>query len=112
MKKLKTIKKRYEFNRILTKGESYHGKCITVYKVTCNSQCNYLGIAISKKSGKAVHRNKVKRLIRENYRLLLPEMNLGYKLIIMWNKSVPLEQANFKTIKEDLITLLKKGNIM
>lgn len=31
---------------------------------------NFLGIAISKNVGISVKRNKIKRLIRENYRLL------------------------------------------
>ena len=40
-----------------------------------NKNINELGIAVSKKAGNSVKRNKIKRLIRENYRILEEKLN-------------------------------------
>ena len=62
------LKKNYEFKKVLTKGKYYSGKNIEAFIIKNNSKYNFLGLAISVKSGKAVKRNHVKRLIRENYK--------------------------------------------
>ena len=70
MKKTKMLKKNYEFKNVLTNGKYYSGKRIEAFIKNNNSskKINYLGIAISAKIAKAVRRNMIKRLIRENYK--------------------------------------------
>lgn len=70
MKKTEMLKKNYEFKKVLNKGKIYKGKQIEIFYLKENISKNMLGIAISKKVGDSVYRNKIKRLIRENYRLL------------------------------------------
>ena len=65
MKKTKMLKKNYEFNKIFSKGTYYSGETIEAFVLESNDNINYLGLAISTKSGKAYQRNRVKRLIRE-----------------------------------------------
>ena len=71
-----------------------------------------MGIAIGKKVGNSVCRNKIKRLIRENYRLLEKDINIGNCFVILWNKRVNGEEADFYIIKEDMIKIFKKINIL
>ena len=71
-----------------------------------------LGIAISKKVANSVYRNKIKRLIRENYRLLEENMTVGNCFVILWNKKVEGKDVDFYIIKEDMEKLLKKANIL
>ena len=70
MKKTKILKKNYEFKKVLNNGKIYKGKQIEIFYLKQNISVNFLGIAISKKVGNSVYRNKIKRLIRETYRLL------------------------------------------
>lgn len=49
MRKIKTLKKNYEFQNVLTKGKFYIGKQITIYIAENKRQINQIGIAISKK---------------------------------------------------------------
>mgnify|MGYP004479987907 CR=1 FL=1 len=62
MKKTKTIKKNYEFKRILTKGKYLSGKYIECFYLNSNKNENFIGIAISSKIAKANKRNRLKIL--------------------------------------------------
>lgn len=64
------------------------------------------------KAGKAVKRNKIKRLIRENYRLLEDKISVGYDIIFLWKKNKNISEANFFNIKYDIIKTLNKSNLL
>ena len=94
------------------KENIYGGKQIEVFFLKKNIPFNLLGIAVSKKIGNSVNRNRIKRLIRENYRLLEKEISTGNCFVILWNKKVDKQDANFNIIKEDMIKIFKKINIL
>ena len=112
MLKTDTLKKNYEFKNVLTKGKYYNGNYIDIYIKKNNKKINYIGIAVSVKVGKAVKRNKIKRLIRENYRLLEKDISVGYDIIFLWKKTKNISEANFFTIKKDIIKTLCKSNLV
>ena len=112
MKKTITLKKNYEFKRVLNRGKYYSGKYIEVFisKNTLKSNC--IGIAISVKLAKAVKRNRIKRLIRENYRLIEEKLEVGYNIIFLWKKKVDISSANFYNIKNDMEKIFSKAGII
>ncbi len=66
MKKVNIIRKNKEFNKILKDENNFYYKTpyFNIY-ITKNNQNNYrFGIAVPKKIGKAVIRNKIKRKIK------------------------------------------------
>lgn len=111
MKKTKMLKKNYEFKNVLSKGKYYSGKNIEAFIKDNNKSFNFLGLAISVKTGKAVKRNKIKRLIRENYKILEPQIMNGKSIVFLWKKKVDTEKATFENIKEDMNNIFKKANI-
>lgn len=112
MKKMKTLKKNYEFKNVLKRGKFYIGKQITVYIAENKQNFNQIGIAISKKTCNAVRRNHIKRKIRENYRLIQNELKKGYNIVFLWNKKMPVEKVNFHIIEEDMKKSFKKAEIL
>ena len=112
MRKIKTLKKNYEFQNVRTKGKFYIGKQITIYIAENKRQINQIGIAISKKTCNAVKRNHIKRKIRENYRLIQNKLKQGYNIVFLWNKKVQVEQVNFHIIKSDMEKSFTKAGLL
>lgn len=111
MKNTKMLKKNYEFKHVLTKGKYFSGKNIEAFILNNNKNCNYLGLAISVKIGKATKRNLIKRLIRENYRLVENTLKTGYSIVFLWKKKSDTENATYQNIKEDMENIFTSASI-
>ena len=111
MKKTKMLKKNYELRTVLSRGKYYSGKYIEAFIQENYEFCNFLGLAISVKTGKAVRRNRIKRLIRENFRILEFNIKVGQSIVFLWKKKVDISKATFENIKTDMNTIFDKANI-
>lgn len=112
MKKTKMLKKNYEFKNVLSKGKYYYGSFLQVVIKRGNGNYNFLGIAISVKIAKAVKRNKIKRLIRENYRLIENSINTGNSIVFLWNKNADIEKVTFDEIRADIVKIFEKSGVL
>lgn len=63
------IRRREDFQRIYDHGVRRQGRLGTIFILRTDLEVGRLGIAASRKFGKAVARNRAKRLIREAFRL-------------------------------------------
>lgn len=111
MKKIKTLKKNYEFKNVFSKGQFYHGKVIDIYIKKNKKKQNNIGIAVGVKTFHAVKRNRIKRLIRENYRLMEKDILPGNDIVFLWKKKNTIEMANYYKIKKDMISIFKIADI-
>ena len=112
MKNTIVIKKNYEFKNFFSKGKFYRGNYINMYIHSSNLSLNKLGIAVSKKNGKANLRNKIKRLIRENYKNYENMINKNTNLLITVNKDIDIKKVSFYDIKKDFDKILKKAELI
>ncbi len=83
MDKRCTLKKNSDFRRLYAKGKSAVNPYVVVYSRRNREQHNRLGYTVSTKLGHAVVRNRVRRRLREIYRLNSRLFKSGYDIIIV-----------------------------
>ena len=78
-----TVKENYEFRRIYRKGKSVVAPAMVLYCQKNRYGRTRLGITVSTKLGKAVVRNRVRRRLREIWRLNKKDMVPGWDIILV-----------------------------
>ena len=107
-KKEERILKRAEFINLNINGARYYAKNFVVILKQNRSDITRLGITVSKRFGNSVKRNRVKRLIREFFRLNKQQIPKGYDIMIIALKES--NNFNFLKVKEELGELLLKDD--
>ncbi len=88
--KIITIKENRDFRRIYSKGKSYVSATLVTYVFKNNrSKEVRVGITTSKKIGKAVQRNRARRVIMAAYREISPQLKEGYDFIFVARGKTP-----------------------
>ena len=77
------LKKSWEFQRAYKKGKKYWDAYFVIYVYHTQLKQPRLGITVSKKVGKSVQRNRVKRLIREAFRVLKQRLIPHYDIVVV-----------------------------
>jgi ribonuclease P protein component len=67
-----------------------------------------LGITISRKVGTAARRNRIKRLLRESFRLLQHDLPRGYDFVIVVRPHEPLLLADYQRLVSALFVNLHR----
>ncbi|MCR4740556.1 MAG: ribonuclease P protein component [Lachnospiraceae bacterium] len=80
-----SLKSNIDFKRVYKKGISKANRYLIMYICDNDSQPgkNRLGISVSKKVGNSVVRHRVKRLIKESYRLSEDMFNSGLDIVVV-----------------------------
>ena len=83
MKRVESLKKNYEFRRMYQRGNSAAGGALVIYCRKNPHGKSRLGLTASTKLGNAVKRNRVRRRMRELYRLNLDRVRPGFDMILV-----------------------------
>ena len=83
MKARVTLKKNSDFRRLYAKGKSAVTPCLVLYARPNRRAENRVGYTVSTKLGHAVVRNRVRRRLREIYRLNSPRLRQGFDLVVV-----------------------------
>lgn len=78
-----TLKKNYEFKRLYNKGKTAVTPYLVVYSLRTGRGVNRVGYTVSTKLGKAVVRNRVRRRLREIYRLNSDKLKNGIDIVVV-----------------------------
>lgn len=110
MDKLPVLKKNREFQRIYNKGKFAASALLVVYVLSNGLPVTRLGITASRKAGKAVKRNRMRRLIRENARILYNRLEKGFDVVIVARKTEKI--VNLDIVGRELRYLLRKLELL
>ena len=110
MKFTTTLKKNHEFKRLYNKGKSAASQCAVVYCRRNGKTENRLGITVSAKLGGAVRRNRIRRRLKEIYRLNEGALHTGYDIVIVARMRARL--AAYREIERSVMSLYRKLGII
>ena len=105
MKRIEMVKKHDDFNDIINNGKKTSGKYLIIFFKEKEYDKPNFGIAVGKKIGNAVIRNKNKRIIRnivDNNKFLFKK---HYNYIIMIKKDIT--NISYNEVEMDLKSILK-----
>ncbi|SEM83371.1 ribonuclease P protein component [Lihuaxuella thermophila] len=95
------LKRRNDFRRVFRAGESFANRQFVVYVFRRTEPGpSRIGISVSKKLGKAVVRNRIKRLIKEVTRHWIPVMKPRTDIVII--ARMPAKDLDYHQIKSSL----------
>lgn len=110
MKRCYSLKRNKEFHRVFKRGKSAGSHFMVLVHISSREPDKKIGLAVSKKIGSAVVRNRVKRRLREAVTPLLPEILPGCRLIFI--ARTPIKDASFKEIESTVRRLLGKAGLL
>ena len=106
MRLTSSIKNNYEFRRLYATGKSVTSGLLAVYCKRNRKGQSQLGVTVGTKVGKAVRRNRVRRRLREIYRLHEHEIRRGFDIVVA--ARVRSREASYQQLEKDLLRLLDK----
>ena len=106
MKYTTSLKKNHEFKRLYNKGKSAASQCAVVYCRRNGRAENRLGLTVSTKLGGAVQRNRIRRRLKEIYRLNEENLSPGYDIVIVARAKSRF--VGYKELESGVLPLFKK----
>ena len=99
-----------QFGRVYRGGNSKADHQIVMYVLENGLTYNRIGITVSKKIGNSVVRHRVKRIIKEAYRLREEEFKTGLDIVIVARKAA--ENKKSTDMEVSLLRLGKRLNVL
>ncbi|MBC8590883.1 ribonuclease P protein component [Wansuia hejianensis] len=88
MEKQYRLRKNMEFKKVYDCGKNYWNRNLIMYVKTNNLDKTRVGYTITKKIGNSVVRNKIRRRMKEIYRLNFHNIKEGYDIVFIPKKNV------------------------
>ncbi len=106
------LKRGREFRRVYKEGKSVSNRLLVLYYLKEGSaeEITRVGITVDHRVGSAVHRNRVKRLIKESVRSKAGIATPGYELVVVAKNDSC--HRNFHEIDQSIGSLLQKARII
>lgn len=112
LKENRLIKKK-DFKAVYRKGKFFNSELLSIKVLNNQLKKTRIGFVVGKKvSKKASVRNKIKRQIREIFRLILKENKLkpGFDIVVLARSK--LIKGNFKELNQVIKGVLEKANLL
>ncbi len=106
-----SLNRNEQFLRIYRKGKRTYHRFFVLYYLPNGSRRNRLGLKVGKKLAKAVRRNRIRRLLKESYRLAEPQVRTGYDLIFVARED-SLAADSYQAVAAAVNKLLQQAGLL
>lgn len=100
------LKKQSDFDKIFKKGKKVYAKSLMM--LYFESETFRIGYSVSKKHGKAVKRNRIKRLLRASAREVFRDFSKNIHVVFLPKVQ---QHYSFEEYVKDMSFVLKKENL-
>lgn len=111
MRKSYRVKKEADFQQVFEKHDSVANRQFVIYQMEKPDQPHFrVGISVGKKIGNAVHRNWVKRRVRQSITELKPYLKQDVDILII---ARPIADGlSMKEVKSSLVRVLHLAHLL
>ncbi len=111
LSKEKIIKSKSDFNLVCQEGKAYADKYMVMYVFYAASDADKVGFAAGKRLGAAPVRNRIKRIMRESYRLNCDKLKSGGIWLVLVGR-MSAAKVKRQTIDASFLSLAAKAGIL
>lgn len=110
MDKRNRLRKNEDFKKVYKYGKNYYNRNLVMYVMKNGLEHTRFGFTVTKKIGKSVVRNRVKRRVREIVRLNIENIKDGYDIILIPKKNVV--EISHQELENAVFHILKLANVL
>ncbi len=110
MKVTVSMKEPHLFRRLYAKGKSAAAPTLVLYCRPNGQKFNRLGLTVGTKIGKAVVRNKVRRRLKECYRLREDRLKTGFDLVLVARTKAA--EVSYWDLDRHLLSVLRRLELL
>ena len=105
-----SLKDNSRFRRLYRRGATVGNRYLVFYCSRSPQAVNRIGITVSAKLGHAVVRNRLRRRLREIYRLHETQFKVGYDIVVVARSNAIT--ADFSALTQAYLSLAKKLDLL
>ncbi|MBQ1902948.1 MAG: ribonuclease P protein component [Ruminococcus sp.] len=106
------LKNKSDFDRLHKSGRSVGSRFVVLVYIKNGLDFNRRAFLSSKKVGKAVSRNRARRLMREAYRQIEPTLVKGYDLLFIARNTITENNCKCADVKKSIEAAVSRAGLI